>query len=395
MVYLEVSKLILELLWLALLAINIIPFGFYILYMKRIAKNKPWDIKTDSNYEPDISVIIPTYNEGRTITAKLDSILEADYLKDKMEILVVDSASTDKTPNLVQRWSAEHPEVKVKLVREEERTWKVKALNCGLKHAVGQIIVTTDADCMCHRDSFRNALRYLADPTVAVVAGLHIIKARKENMSVKVEKTYRKFYRWIRIGESKLWSTYPYEGEFMAIKRKQLEAAGGFDEGIGGGDESIALKMAEDNYRAISVEDVYFIELTPYTWREKFRQKIRRGRHVFQALWKYKYLIFKKKTVFHRVVLPFEAYIYIVNPLVTVPLAIQSAAMVARYPWLLLFAFFLLIGRVREMFVTYFVDNWIMLLAMLMEIKGGERVTWQKIEEIRGLKPAQVSEGLN
>jgi len=375
--------LILELLWFTLLAFNIAPFGFYILYMKRIAKNRTWNIKIDSSYEPDISIIIPTYNEGSTITGKLDSILEADYPKDKMEILIVDGASTDETANLVHRWSAEHPEVKVKIVREEERTWKVKALNYGLKHAVGEVIVTTDADCMCHKDSFRNAVKYLADPTVAVVAGLHIIKARKENMSVKVEKTYRKFYRWIRIGESKLWSTYPYEGEFMLIKRKQLEAVGGFDEEIGGGDESIALKMAENNYRAISVEDVYFIELTPYTWKEKFRQKVRRARHILQTLWMYKYLILKKKGIFNSFILPMEIYMYVIAPLLAILLMISSLALIVKYPYVLLFFLALTVGCVRELAITHFTDTALMLLAIIEELTGRKHLTWTKIEEIR------------
>jgi hypothetical protein len=42
-----------------------------------------------------------------------------------------------------------------------------------------------------------------------------------------------------------------------------------------------------------------------------------------------------------------------------------------------------LIRRTREMFVTHFVNSWIMMLAMLMEAKGKEKVTWRKIEEIR------------
>ena len=381
--------MILELLWLTLFSVSVVPFGLYILYIKRIAKNKPWNIKIDSNYEPSVSIIIPTYEEATTIRRKLDNIAEVDYPKEKMEIIVVDSASKDKTVDLAQEWSRQHPEIKTQVVCETERKGMVSAMNHGLKYVQGEVVVKTDADCLWLRNSLKNAIKYMADPQVGSVAGLHIIKASKETSSVKAERTYREFYTWLRIGESKLWSTVLYEGELMLVKREIIKKIG-FDEEIGADDVPTALRMTEHGYRAISAEDAFFIEQTPYSWKEKFRQKIRRGRHVFQGLWGYKYLIFKERTVFHMVILPFEAYIYVVNPLIAVPLSILSAAMVVRYPWLLLLAFFLLIGRVREIFVTYFVDNLIMLLAMSMEIKGREKVTWQKIEEIRELQPKQI-----
>lgn len=376
------DKMFLELLWLTLIGINVVPFGLYILYMKRTAEKKPWNIRIDYDYEPQVSIIIPTYEEEDTIQRKLDNIAEVDYPKEKMEIIVVDSASKDETVHLVQEWIKKHPEIKTRVICQTERRGMVNALNEGLKHMRGEIFVKTDADCLLMNDSLKNALKYLVDPQVGSVAGSHIIKASKETSAVKTERTYRQFYRWLRIGESKLYGTVLYEGELMLVKREILDKIG-FDEELGAGDVPTALRMAEQGYRAISADDAYFIEQTPYTWKEKFRQKTRRGRHVFQALWKYKYLIFRNKTAFHRFILPFETYIYVVNPLVTAPLLMLSVAMVLKYPWLFMLSFFLLIGRVREIFVTYFVDNLIMLLAMSKEIKRREKVTWQKIEEIR------------
>lgn len=373
--------MLLELLWLTVLVINVVPFGLYILYMKRIAKNKPWNIRIDCDYEPDVSVVIPTYEEEATIRRKLNNIAQVDYPKEKMEIIIVDSASKDKTVDLAQEWLKEHSEIKTQIVCQSERKGMVNALNEGLKHMRGEVFVKTDADCLWLKGSLKNALKYMADPQVGSVAGLHIIEAGRETSSVRTERIYREFYRWLRIGESKLYSTVLYEGELMLVKREILDKIG-FDEEIGGDDVPTALRMAEQGYRAITAEDAYFIEQTPYTWKEKFRQKTRRARHVFQALWKYKYLIFKKKTAFHKLILPFETYIYIINPFISILLVILSVAMAARYPWLLLFAPILLIRRVREMFVTYFVNSWIMLLAMLMEVRGKE-VTWRKIEEIR------------
>ncbi|MGQ9469967.1 MAG: glycosyltransferase [Nitrososphaerales archaeon] len=73
-----------------------LPLSYYI-YLKRYL-NKPWNIKVDKNYMPMISIIIPTYNEALLINRKLDNVLEQDYPKDKMKIIVVDS-SKDGTIN--------------------------------------------------------------------------------------------------------------------------------------------------------------------------------------------------------------------------------------------------------------------------------------------------------
>lgn len=364
-----------------------VPFGLYILYMRRIANKKPWNVKMDSSYEPSVSVVIPTFEEEAMITRKLDNIAEVDYPRQKMELIIVDSASQDKTVDLAKGWSEKHPDVKTKIVRQAERRGMVNALNEGLKSAEGEVFVKTDADCLLRSDSLKNALKYMADPQVGSVAGLHIIEAGKETSSVKTERTYREFYRWLRIGESKLYSTVLYEGELMLVRKEILNRIG-FDEEIGGDDVPIALRVTEEGYRAISAEDAYFIEQTPYTWKEKFHQKIRRARHVFQALWKYKHLNFKEKTPFHRLILPFETFIYTVNPVIMLPLIALSIAVFLRYPWLLLIFTILLVGKVRQLFVTYFVDNWIMLVAMLMEARGKEKPTWEKISEIR--KPVML-----
>jgi Na+/H+ antiporter NhaC len=82
-------------------------------------------------------------------------------------------------------------------------------------------------------------------------------------------------------------------------------------------------------------------------------------------------------------ILPFETFIYVVNPIILLPLIALSIPMFLRYPLLLLIFAVLLVGKVRQPFVTYFVNSWIMLVAMAMEAKGKEKQTWEKISEIR------------
>jgi cellulose synthase/poly-beta-1,6-N-acetylglucosamine synthase-like glycosyltransferase len=276
----------------------------------------------------------------------------------------------------------------LKLVSEPERHGMVPAINHGLKYAVNEVIIKTDADCMLLRDSIKNAIKYLADEKVGSVAGLHIIEAHRKTNPVKVEKTYRNFYKWLRLGESKLYSTVLYEGELMLVKKKLLEKIGGFNEEIGADDSPLALRLAEQGYRAITAESAFFVELTPYTWEQRFQQKVRRARHTLQALWKFKHLNFRDTTPLARIILPMETYIYVVNPLLAILLTILSITVFIKNLWilplLLFFAFtFLVLPWFRNLMVTHATSIFIMLVAMAKEIVSKELTTWKKIDEIR------------
>ena len=375
--------MILEIIWVILILLHIFPFLAYIFYMKHLTENKPWNIKFDLNYEPTVSILVPTYNEAKVIEKKLNNIFETNYPKDKVEMIIVDSASTDNTVEKTKEFMRMHQDLKIKLLKENERKGMVKALNLGFRNANGELILKTDADCLSDSDSLKNAMKYIADPQVGSVAGLHKITAYKNTIAVKVEKNYRSFYRWLRIGESKLHSTVLYEGEFMLVKKKLLEKLGGFDEEMGADDVPLALMVAKQGYRAITAEDVNFIELTPYTWKEKFNQKVRRGTHVLQTLWKYKNLISIRGRQLQKFILPMEIYIYIINPLIAILIIVLIPIIIIRYPWLLLICLLLLIRELRYLVLTHLTNIAIMFLVMINRIKVGHNIKWEKIDEIR------------
>jgi len=177
-----------------------------------------------------------------------------------------------------------------------------------------------------------------------------------------------------------------YEGELLLVKRRLLDLIT-FDEEIGADDMPTALRITDLGYRAITADDAYFVEQTPYTWKAKFAQKVRRGRHVLQSFWKYRYLNFKKDTPFHRVILPFETYIYVINPIITVLAVALSGMMIISYPWILLLGLFLLIGSFRELLATHIANSLIMVVVILSEATRRQKLTWEKINEIREQAP--------
>jgi len=92
-----------------------------------------------------ISVIIPARNEEKNIAALLKSISKQSYPQHLFEVIVIDDSSTDKTAELAHQFSF------VKLISLREgpiNSYKKKAIEIGIAAATGELIVTTDADCM-------------------------------------------------------------------------------------------------------------------------------------------------------------------------------------------------------------------------------------------------------
>ncbi len=91
-----------------------VPLAYYLYLRKRLTK--PWKLGRDPGYTPKITAVVPTYNEAGLIQGKLDDIYRQDYPRDRIEVVVVDSASTDGTLRLVEEWARRHRGLRVKLI---------------------------------------------------------------------------------------------------------------------------------------------------------------------------------------------------------------------------------------------------------------------------------------
>lgn len=91
---------------------------------------------------PLVSIVVPCRNEERYIGACLDSILAGDYPRDRVEVLVVDGLSDDRTREILGRYTARHPSIR-RLDNPQRIT--PTALNVGIRAAEGDVIMRMDA----------------------------------------------------------------------------------------------------------------------------------------------------------------------------------------------------------------------------------------------------------
>ena len=127
------------------------------------------DERTDAKALPFVSMIIPMRNEKRHISACLDSVLANDYPHDRLEIFCVDGGSEDGTQEIVQRYVADHPEVK--LLENSKRVFAA-AVNIGIRKANGEVIVIMGAHAGYAKDYISKCVNSLAEFDADNVGGV-------------------------------------------------------------------------------------------------------------------------------------------------------------------------------------------------------------------------------
>ena len=356
----------------------IAPSIYYVMAMRWLRSDYGLRRITELDVDPSfVSIIIPTYNEARVIIQKLNNIYSQDYPRNRFEVIIVDSGSTDETIELIHEWVKNHKDVNVQVIRESARMGKAHALNTALRYAKGDIIMITDADSIWMSDSLKNAVSWLMNDNVGAVSCNKVPRTDKD-----IETEYRGYYGLLRVAESKRFSSAIFHGELAAYKRELLEKIGGFPTDVGADDSHTAGLISMMGYRAIIPEDVRCIEYVPskgyWSWR------VRRAQHLIQHFSRIlRYMIFNGRSIprEYRQIMLYESYLHLINPwlfaagLALIVISALHGSLISMA--LLLVGLALLAIR---FFRTWVVTQVILIVAAIRNLWNKELV-WKKIEK--------------
>lgn len=132
---------------------------------------------------PSISVIIPFYNAKSSISLCLESLIELNYPRNKLEIILVDNGSNDGSEKIVKEFN-------VRLIYDGSIRSSYQARNTGIKNAHGDLIAFTDSDCIVSPDWLKNLATYWDDNDIGCFAG-EILSYEPKTITEKFSDRYR------------------------------------------------------------------------------------------------------------------------------------------------------------------------------------------------------------
>lgn len=110
--------------------------------------------------KPKLSIIIPVFNGERWIEEALSSTVRAAR-NFRFELILVDDGSIDQSPQIVEAFSRNSPELSVRFLRNKNNMGVAASLNRGLEFAEGDFIARMDADDICLESRFSDQIRFL------------------------------------------------------------------------------------------------------------------------------------------------------------------------------------------------------------------------------------------
>lgn len=325
-------------LWSLLLSIFAGVPTFYYLYMRQCS-GRPWNVKKNIEYSPIVTILVPMHNEENTIGLKLENLAKLNYPKEKLQTIVVDDSSDDSSVLVVKAFQKSNKTIETELLENKGPRGKTASLNLALKHAVGEIVVVSDADCFCPSDVLLKSLPFLADPSVGAVTGLEILLNPQETWVTETELMYNNVVHSIRIGESKFYSTIIFQGGFGAYRRAIL---GQFDDETD--DSGTALSIVQKRARTLLLPEAVYFTISPKKFTGKVRTKLRRAGHL-ERLWLRCLKLFSEgRLVLPKRILFPEAFMHLVGPFVFLLLIPTTLLVLLENYFFSIFLFVLLIG---------------------------------------------------
>ncbi|MHA2407298.1 MAG: glycosyltransferase [Candidatus Ranarchaeia archaeon] len=229
---------------------------------------------------PKISVIVPAYNEAKTIGSCIESLQALNY--PNYDITVIDDGSTDNTFEEASHFKG------VKLVKQENQG-KPSALNNGIRSSTGEIIVTVDADTTIDKDALGAiAERFVSNDQLGALAGNVKVCPEPKIINAIQSAEYALGINLIRKGQSVLGCVMIVPGPIAALKREAVEKVGNFSDDTFAEDFDITVKILKSGYRVEYEERSLAYTDAPKSTEDLIKQRRRWYRGMMQVLDKHK-----------------------------------------------------------------------------------------------------------
>jgi biofilm PGA synthesis N-glycosyltransferase PgaC len=258
-------------LFLAVVLYTYLGYGAVVWAWARLARraSAPWP-----PFEPEVTLVVPAYNEADILEAKVLNCQAQDYPARKLHLLVITDGSDDQSGAVLARFAA------VRHLHQPQRAGKAMAENRAMRYVQTPFVVFTDCNTLLNPEAVRTLVRHYADPRVGAVSGEKRVQA-DGSASGAGEGLYWRYESLLKRCDSDIRSLMGAAGELVSFRTslfKPLEADTILDDFVQ------SMRIVEAGYRVVYEPAAYAMEPPSFSLKEEMKRKVRICAGGWQAM---------------------------------------------------------------------------------------------------------------
>lgn len=180
-------------------------------------------VKKDYTYQPTVSVLMPCFNEGKTVYETIESISKSSYPNDKFEVIAQDDCSVDDSYEWMLKAQRDFDNVKIRVGRNTVNSGKARSVCNALQNSASELVISIDSDCIFHPDAIQELAACFSEPKIGSVGGRVGVRNPNESMITAIQTfIYYTAFQLYKVPENWTRSVGCISGCLFAIRRELL-----------------------------------------------------------------------------------------------------------------------------------------------------------------------------
>lgn len=224
---------------------------------------------------PEVSIIIPAWNEDDVLEQKIINTIGLNYPPGKLTVICITDGSDDNSVSLVQKYPH------IKLLHIPERQGKVAAINRAMRLVNTPIVFFSDANALLNKSALVNMVAHFSDKHVGGVAGEKKVLSSQNSPVGKAERLYWQYESFLKKQDAAFHSVVGAAGELFAIRTSLWQS---LDEKIILDDFIISMQVRLLGYRFAYEPSAFSVETASQSFAEEKKRKTRIAAGAFQSM---------------------------------------------------------------------------------------------------------------
>ncbi len=180
-------------------------------------------VQKDYSYQPTVSVLMPCFNEGKTVYETIESISKSNYPAEKLEVIAQDDCSVDDSYEWMLKAQRDFTNIRIRTGRNAANSGKARTVCNAMEQSSAEVIISIDSDCIFHPDAISELTACFSEAHIGSVGGRVGVRNPNDNVITAIQAViYYSAFQLYKIPENWTRSVCCISGCLFAIRRELL-----------------------------------------------------------------------------------------------------------------------------------------------------------------------------